>query len=337
MSIDLAIKEINKRFKNKDEEEEGEKVRFGSDVLNPKPNHTGSFDLDIKLVCPIPEGAIVELFGLEGSGKTTIALECLGAAQKRGKRVAYLNSEGTINRSLLSSIRTLNLSELLIIPPADGETCLNAVLDFAKLVERGVVVVDSVDSLVPKAILSGEVGEATMGLHARMISAACRKFSQIVNKTKSTIIFINQIRDKLTPYGQPYTTSGGRGLPFYASQRIELKQVAKADKIMNKDAKRIGHRARYHIVKNKLAPSDVEGSVTIMYGKGISRETELANLLGELGLVETGGKGQSLLKLKDPKTEEMMPAMGREAVAKLFESDPNLFTYYENILMSNFF
>lgn len=324
------------------------KKKFGNEVLkpaweidNPEPNFTGSFGLDINLGVPIPEGRIIEIYGAEGSGKTSLCLEILGVAQKKGKRVAYLNAERNLNKSLLDSIRTLNVNSVdedknptfIMLGEYSGENNLDLVVKFVTQFYKALIVVDSVDALVPEAILNGGVGEQTMGKHAKLMSDACRKLAFIAAKNKTTVVFINQVREKMTLYGDPTTTPGGRGLRFYSSQRIELKSVTKADQIQDPETEKIiGHSIRYKIIKNKLYPPYLEGKIPLIYGKGIWREMELVTLLTDLGLTEIGGKGGKQIKF----SEEIGFLKTKDA-AQLLEADPVLFEQQKNILLKNFF
>lgn len=318
-----------------------------SDLSNPIPNFTGSLGLDINLSTPSPEGRIVEIFGPEGSRKTTLSLEFLGAAQEADKMVAYVDVEKTIDRSLVDTIRTLDLTKkddkghptFSILGKEDastGEDYANIVIRFVSQFPKSVVVIDSVDALRPESELQSNVGDPSMGKHAKLMSDFCRKLNDVVTRTGATVIFINQIREKMTMYGDPTTTTGGRGLRFYAAQRIQLLQKRKDDILKDVDGNIIGANVRYRIIKNKLAPDGIEGSVPFFNGKGIWRELELAMLLKDLSMVETGGKGKSLLKLKDLEGNDMSP-LGVVRTAALFEADVDLYQHYRKMVMDNFF
>lgn len=331
-----------KFFASDIEKEFGEDaIKPASSLENPEPNFSGSFGLDIALGVPIPEGRLVEIYGGEGAGKSTLALEILGQAQQKGKIIGYLNAECSLNRSLFESIRSLDIDKTdkhgnpvcHIFQADNGEKGLKIVAKFIAQFKNSVIVVDSVDTLVPEAMLQNDIGEATMGKHAKLMSDACRRFVSIAEKNKATVVFINQVREKMVAYGNPITTTGGRALPFYSSQRIELKKVAKADHIIDDEGKKtIGHYIHYQIIKNKLAPPYVTGQIPIIYGRGIWRELELVGLLCDMGLVEVGGKGGKQVKFSDE-----YGFLRADKAAKLLESSPDLFNEKKKLLLDNFF
>ncbi len=330
---DFFASEIKKEF--------GDVLREADDFGKPEVNFSGSSNLDISLTYPIPEGKLVEVFGPESCGKTTLCLEILGQAQSRGKTVAYVNVERAANKLLFNCIKTLDISKktedgnptFIIIEGESGEQNLKIVEKFLQQFPKGVIVIDSVDALVPEAILQNEIGDATMGKLAKLMSDACRKLMVTASKTGCTAVFINQVRDTMSMYGPKTTTPGGRALRFYCDQRIELKKPTKADFIVDDDGKKnIGHFVSYTIVKNRFAPSGIEGRFPLLYGKGVWREYEVAALLCDLGLVEVGGKGGKQVKLSDEHG-----FMKVERAAKLFESDPVLFKEKRKLLLDNFF
>lgn len=308
-------------------------VRDIDTVEDPKPNSTGSIMLDIDLKVPYPEGRIIEIYGPNQAGKTSIVLEALGQAQKAGKYVAFCDAEGKLTKSLVSGIRTINpLIEdeegnktFKILKGRCGEENLNLVRDYVRSYPGSVVGIDSVDALVPENVLQGDIGDSAVADLAKLMSDGCRKLNEAVQKTKSTILFINQMRNKITLFGDPRTTSGGEALGYYSDQRIVLSGVGKDQRVKGEGGKIIGHIARYSIIKNKLSPP-VEGSVRIIYGIGIHREWELARLLKDLGLVEAGGKGGHSLKIEGR-------VLTVDKTAALFEADPDLYTKYYEMLM----
>jgi len=275
------------------------------EICVPKGYGTGSFKLDMGLTVAIPQGSIVELFAENGVGKTTVALEIEGQAQQNGCRVAYLDLEGSLNMSLVQSIRTLDINkkdkdgqplwmykEGLIKDKETGETkvmngddAFKYIISFASFFKNAYLVVDSVDSIIPAAIEAKEVGESTMGQLARLMSDGMRRLHGVCKKNKTTVIFINQVRASLNMYGNPVATPGGNALKFYAWQRIELKKGSKADLLVNEEGKIIGHKLKAKIIKNKVMTSNDEVEFYILYGKGIYREMELIELGIMYGLI----------------------------------------------------
>lgn len=303
-------------------------------------NSSGSLSLDIDLVVPFPNGRIIEISGEEGSGKTTLALEILGQAQQKGKRIGFSDTEYRLSKSLVNSIRTLDPSAVdesghktfQLLGGDTGEEKLEIVRKFVSSFNECMVVVDSVDGIVPEAILNGAVGDAALGNLARLMSDGCRKLSKACERTGSTVVFINQIRDKILSYGDPRTTSGGRALRFWSSQRVFFNAISKADQIkakVNDKDKVVGHWVRYIIKKNGEAPPFINGTIPLMYGKGVYREIEVAQFLKDFGLVDTGGKGGHQIKI-DNRLYSVQKA------ALLFESDADLYQKYYDLIMSKF-
>lgn len=267
-------------------------------AADPLANFSGSYNIDYDLVIPFPEGGIVEIFGPEGSCKTTLALEVLGAAAKRGKPCLYINMEHSLNKSLLKTIRTIRPymdddkpTNIQLINTTVGEYALETMRLFASQFKNGVVVLDSVDACQPEAVLSGAIGENKVGNHGKLMSDALRKLVGIAEVNKTTLIFINQIREKITMYGDPKTTPGGNALKFYAHQRIELMKPGKAQQITDVDGNVIGVIVRYKVIKNKHAPGGIENEFPILYGNGIFREDEVITLCIKFGILSLGGQG----------------------------------------------
>jgi recombination protein RecA len=307
-------------------------IRDADKLENPLPNFTGSLILNVDLAIPIPEGRIIEIFGGEGSGKTTVGLEILGQAQQRGKKVLYVNAEENLDRSLVDGIRTLDpnlvdqdgIKTFQIIQFHNGtaEQYFTAIERYLSSFRNTVCLVDSIDALVPEAVLSGDYGDSNMGNMGKCMSTAMRRLKGICAATKSTIVFINQIRKQLSPYGDPRVTPGGEAIKFYASQRIRFEAVNKASQIINDDTKKvIGHRVRYYIVKNKAAPPYIANEFPLIYGQGIYREYELAKLIKDLGLVETSGQKGCYIHIGEKKYT-------MDQLAGLFISDPDLYQKY---------
>jgi len=248
---------------------------------------TGSISIDrITGIGGIPRGRITEIYGPESSGKTTLALHVIANAQKEGGMAAFIDAEHALDPIYAKKLG-INLDELLISQPDSGEQALEIAETLIRSGAVDVIVVDSVAALVPEAEIKGEMGEAHVGLQARLMSQALRKLTAAVNKSNCALIFINQVREKIggTSYGNNETTTGGRALKFYASMRLEVRGIGQ----IRKGDERIGHSAKVKVVKNKLAPPFKETVVEIYYGEGISREADLLNLGEELEIIKKSG------------------------------------------------
>lgn len=303
-------------FKQEVEKDEvGVRAMLAPEIGNPNPNRSGSYNLDYDLVIPFPEGRITEVFGEEGTCKTTLTLEVAGRALQAGKVVLYVNMEKNLNLSLMRTVRTLrpfidraieNMEAgvsgkktphpecpFWIVNASNGEQGFEAIRKFASMVPGGIAILDSIDAAQPSAVLAGVIGERKVGNLSQLISDAMRKLIDITEVNKVTLIFVNQVRDKITMYGDPMTTSGGRGLPFYASQRIKLQKPGKAQTIVNAEGERIGVLIRYKVVKNKVAPDGAEGEFPILFNNGVFREQELISKCCHFGVLKMGGKGGS--------------------------------------------
>lgn len=284
-------------FKSEVGKVEGARIVDAVDLENPAPNSTGSFSLDFDLVIPIPEGRITEIFGNEGAGKSSLALEIVGQALLKGKKALYVNMERALNRSLLETIRSIKpfltqeSSPLSVMWAPDGESALEFCRKWCVTNPNSILVLDSIDACVPAAVLAGEIADSHMGDHARLMSKAIRALISAVEENKVTFVCINQFRSKITSYGDPRTTSGGNTMKFYASQRIELMKPGKAEMIATPDGTTIGFTMRYKIIKNKCAPEGQEGEIPILYYNGIYREQEVIHLCSKFGLVKLGGAG----------------------------------------------
>lgn len=282
------------------------------DLDNPNPNSTGSFSLDFDLVAPIPEGRITEIYGGEGAGKTSLALEIVGQALRKGKKACYFNMERNLNRSLLETIRSIKpfLNEkqslLTITTAPDGETALELCRKWCITNPNSVLILDSIDACIPGVILAGEIGESHMGNHAKLISQAIRALNVAVEENKVTFICINQFRSKLTSYGDPRTPTGGNAIAYYATQRIQVDKPGKAEMISTSDGTIIGFNIRYKVIKNKCAPQGPEGQIPILFYNGIYRELEIINMSAKFGLINMGGKGgqQVVLPILDAEGKE---------------------------------
>ena len=319
-ALDAAMSQIEKQFGK------GSVMKLGDyKSMNVEAISTGALNLDIALgIGGIPKGRIVEIFGPESSGKTTLALHAVAETQKKGGEAAFIDAEHALDPSYAKKIG-VDIDNLIVSQPDTGEQALEITESLVRSGALDVIVVDSVAALVPKAEIDGDMGDSHIGLQARLMSQALRKLAGTVNKTNATIIFINQLREKVgIMFGNPETTPGGRALKYYASVRMDIRRV----EALKQDGNVIGNRTRVKVVKNKVAPPFREAEFDIIYGKGISKEGSVLDLAVDLNIIEKSGSWFSY------KGERI--GQGRENIKKLLETDSKLMTEVETKVRDNF-
>ena len=320
-AVDLAITQIERQFGK------GSIMKLGSSerVADVPAISTGSLSLDIALgTFGVPRGRVIEIYGPESGGKTTLALHIVAEAQKKNGIAAYIDAEHALDVTYAQKIG-VNTDELLISQPDTGEQALEIAETLVRSGALDVLVVDSVAALVPKAELEGEMGDAQMGLQARLMSQALRKLTGSISKSKTSVIFINQLRMKIGVFfGNPETTTGGNALKFYSSQRLDIRKMTS----IKNGQEVIGFRTKVKVVKNKLAPPFREAEFDIIFGEGISREGDVLDLAAENGIVEKSGawysyKGDRIGQGRDnsriflKENPDTMTAVENEVLAKL--------------------
>lgn len=320
-NLDDVLKQIEKQFGKGSIMKLGESTHMKVDV-----NSSGCLSLDIALgVGGYPKGRIIEIYGPESSGKTTFALHAIAAAQKAGGRAAFIDAEHALDPKYAKALG-VNIDELLLSQPDTGEQALEIADALIKSGAISIVVVDSVAALVPQAEIDGEIGDSHVGLQARMMSQAMRKLSGSINKTKTTAIFINQLREKVgVLFGNPEVTPGGRALKFYSSVRLD---VRKKDPIKIGE-NIIGNKTQVKVVKNKVAPPFKVINVDIMYGEGVSYEGELIDLAVEIGAIEKSGAWYSYKGEKIGQGKENAKTFLKENPEVAAEIDKAVREYYK--------
>jgi len=308
-AIDAALSQIEKQFGKGTIMKLGQKGAAVAVEAIP----TGSISFDLALgIGGFPRGRVVEIYGPEATGKTTLALHVIAEAQKRGGQAAFIDAEHALSPSYAAQIG-IDIDNLLISQPDFGEQALEIAEVLVRSGAVDVIVVDSVAALVPKAELEGEMGDAHMGLQARLMSQALRKLTAIVARSKTCFIFINQIREKIGIFiGNPETTTGGRALKFYASLRVDVRKLS----VLKDGESVVGTRAKVKIVKNKMAPPFREAQFDIIFGEGISREGDLVDIGFDTGILEKTGTWYSY------KGERL--GQGRENVKRLLKENAPL-------------
>ena len=308
-ALDLALKQIDKTFGK------GAMVRLGDKVIEPiEAISTGSLGLDMALgIGGVPEGRVIEIYGPESSGKTTLTLHIIAESQKKGGVCAFIDAEHALDVGYAKNLG-VDVDNLLVSQPDYGEQALDILETIARSGAVDLIIVDSVAALTPKAEIEGEMGDMQVGLQARLMSKALRKLTSILHKMNTTVIFINQIRMKIgmTGYGSPETTTGGNALKFYSSVRLDIRRIA----TLKQGESQIGNRTKVKVVKNKVAPPFRITEFDIMFGEGISKVGELVDYGVKLDIIDKSG---AWFSYKDEKLGQ-----GRENVKQKFKDEPEL-------------
>ena len=319
-AIETAMQQIERTYGK------GSIMRFGDNtVSNVEAISTGSLALDLALgIGGLPKGRIIEIYGPESSGKTTLALHVLAQAQKAGGEVAFIDAEHALDITYARALG-VKVEDMLVSQPDTGEQALEITEALVRSGAIDVIVVDSVAALVPRAEIEGEMGDSFVGLHARLMSQALRKLTGVINKTNSIVIFINQLREKVgVMYGNPEVTTGGRALKFYASVRIDVRRI----ETLKSGGEVTGNRTRAKVVKNKVAPPFREAEFDIMYGEGISKLGDLLDLAVKLDLVQKSGSWFNM--------GEIRLGQGRDAAKQYFRDHPEEADKLEAAVRENF-
>lgn len=317
-ALDAALQQIKKQYG------QGAIMKLGDDSakLNIEAIPTGSISLDIATgIGGIPRGRIIEIYGPESSGKTTLTLHIISEAQKMGGKAAFIDAEHALDPDYAANLG-VDVDELLVSQPDTGEQALEICELLVRSGALDVVVVDSVAALVPKAEIQGEMGDSHVGLQARLMSQALRKLAGAINKSNTAVVFINQLREKVgVMFGNPEVTTGGRALKFYSTMRLDVRRV---ESIKVGDSA-IGNRTRVKIVKNKVAPPFKQAEFDIMYGTGISKEGDLLDCAVDAKIVEKAGSWYSF--------EKNRIGQGRENVKKYLEDNQDVMEKIEGMLL----
>ena len=319
-ALEVAMSQIEKQFGK------GSVMKLGEyKAMEVEAIPTGALSLDIALgIGGVPRGRIIEVFGPESSGKTTLALHIIAEAQKMGGEAAFIDAEHALDPVYARKLG-VDIDNLIVSQPDTGEQALEITEALVRSGALDVVVVDSVAALVPKAEIDGEMGDSHMWLQARLMSQALRKLAGAINKSKTVLIFINQLREKIgVVFGNPETTTGGRALKFYASVRMDIRKT----EMMKQDGQVIGNRVRVKVIKNKVAPPFREAEFDVLYGKGISKVGNILDMAVNLDIVEKSGawfsyNGQRI-------------SQGRENAKRYLEEHPDIMDEIEKKVRDNF-
>ena len=319
-ALEVAMSQIEKQFGK------GSVMKLGEyKAMEVEAIPTGALSLDIALgIGGVPRGRIIEVFGPESSGKTTLALHIIAEAQKMGGEAAFIDAEHALDPVYARKLG-VDIDNLIVSQPDTGEQALEITEALVRSGALDVVVLDSVSALEPKAEIDGEMGDSHMGLQARLMSQALRKLAGAINKSKTVLIFINQLREKIgVMFGNPETTTGGRALKFYASVRMDIRKT----EMMKQDGQVIGNRVRVKVIKNKVAPPFREAEFDVLYGKGISKVGNILDMAVNLDIVEKSGawfsyNGQRI-------------SQGRENAKRYLEEHPDIMDEIEKKVRDNF-
>ena len=319
-ALDAAMSQIEKQFGK------GSVMKLGDyKAMEVEAIPTGSLALDVALgIGGLPKGRIIEIFGPESSGKTTLALHAIAEVQKTGGEAAFIDAEHALDPVYAKKLG-VDIDDLIVSQPDTGEQALEIVEALVRSGAIDIIVVDSVAALVPKAEIDGDMGDSYIGLQARLMSQALRKLAGVLNKSKTAIIFINQLREKVgVMFGNPETTPGGRALKFYSSVRLDIRRVES----IKQDGEVVGNRTRVKVVKNKVAPPFREAEFDIMYGQGISKEGSVLDMAVKLDIIEKSGAWFSYNNAKI--------GQGRENVKKYLKENPEIAEEIEKKVRDNY-
>ena len=319
-ALEMAMSQIEKQFGK------GSVMKLGEfKAMEIEAIPTGALSLDIALgIGGVPRGRIIEVFGPESSGKTTLALHIVAEAQKMGGEAAFIDAEHALDPVYAKKLG-VDIDNLIVSQPDTGEQALEITESLVRSGALDVIVVDSVAALVPKAEIDGDMGDSHMGLQARLMSQALRKLAGAINKSKTVLIFINQLREKIgVMFGNPETTTGGRALKFYASVRMDIRRIEN----IKQDGEVKGNRVRVKVIKNKVAPPFREAEFDIVYGQGISKEGNILDMAVNLDIVEKAGSWFSY-------NGERI-GQGRENVKKYLKENPEMLEDIEEKVRENF-
>lgn len=319
-ALEMAISQIEKQFGKGSIMKLGEESQFSLECIS-----TGSIGLDIALgIGGVPRGRIVEVYGPESSGKTTVALHIVAEAQKNGGTAAFIDAEHALD-PIYAKRLGVDTDNLIVSQPDTGEQALEIAEALVRSGAIDVVIVDSVAALVPKAEIEGEMGDAHVGLQARLMSQALRKLAGAINKSNTTAVFINQLREKVgIMFGNPETTPGGRALKFYASVRLDVRKID----IIKQGNDIMGNRTRVRVVKNKVAPPFRHAEFDIMYGEGISKIGDVLDVAADLEIIKKAGAWYSY--------EEHRLGQGRENAKQFLQENPNIYLEVENLIRNHY-
>jgi len=319
-ALDMALKQIEKQFGKGSIMKLGEQAEQKLSTVS-----SGSLALDIALgVGGYPRGRIIEVYGPESSGKTTVALHAIAEVQKQGGQAAFIDAEHALDPEYAKNLG-VNIDELLLSQPDTGEQALEIAEALVRSGAIDIIVIDSVAALVPKAEIEGEMGDSHVGLQARLMSQALRKLAGAISKSKAIAVFINQIREKVgVMFGNPETTPGGRALKFYSSIRLEVRRA----ETLKQGNEMVGNRTKIKVVKNKVAPPFKSADVDIMYGEGISKEGEIIDIASELDIIQKSGAWYSF--------EGERLGQGRENAKLFLKENPEIKNEIESRVRQHF-